>query len=139
MPIKESEFTDKNNRLVSSSTAETFEFEYAEADTNEMRQQGVEEEYLPSVGKHTFQRSRFIVPRKEQKLKVTILLDADLIDFYKEQAAKLGNLPYQTQINQELRKAMENAKKPASEVVTIEMLENPQFLANLASKLKSAA
>jgi hypothetical protein len=48
-------------------------------------------------------------------------------------------LPYQTQINQELRKAMENAKKPVSEVVTLEMLENPQFLANLAGKLKSVA
>jgi uncharacterized protein (DUF4415 family) len=121
------------------STAKTFEFEYTGADINEMRDKGVSEEDLPSVGKHTFRRSRFIVPRKEQKLKVTILLDADVIDFYKEQAAKLGNLPYQTQINQELRKAMENAKKPTSEVVTIEMLENPQFLANLASKLKLAA
>jgi uncharacterized protein (DUF4415 family) len=120
------------------STSKTFEFEYTEADIDEMRQQGVEED-LPSVGKHTFRRARHITPRREQKLKVTILLDADLIDFYKEQAAKLGNLPYQTQINQELRKAMENAKKPASEVVTIEMLENPQFLANLASKLKLAA
>jgi uncharacterized protein (DUF4415 family) len=121
------------------STSKTFESEYTEADIDEMRQQGVEEEYLPSVGKHTFRRARHITPRREQKLKVTILLDADLIDFYKEQAAKLGNLPYQTQINQELRKAMENAKKPPSEVVTIEMLENPQFLANLASKLKLAA
>lgn len=120
-------------------TAKTFEVEYTEKDIDEMRQQGVEEEYLPNVGKHTFRRSRFIVPRKEQKLKVTILLDADLVDFYKEQAAKVGNLPYQTQINQELRKAMENAKKPTGEVVTMEMLENPQFLANLATKLKLAA
>jgi uncharacterized protein (DUF4415 family) len=117
----------------------TFEVEYTEADVEEMRQAGYSEEELPSVGKHTFRRARHITPRREQKLKVTILLDADVIDFYKEQAAKLGNLPYQTQINQELRKAMENTKKPASEVVTVEMLENPQFLANLASKLKSAA
>ncbi len=117
----------------------TFEVEYTEADVEELRQAGYSEEDLPSVGKHTFRRARHITPRREQKLKVTILLDADVIDFYKEQAAKLGNLPYQTQINQELRKAMENAKNPASEVVTIEMLENPQFLANLASKLKLAA
>jgi uncharacterized protein (DUF4415 family) len=121
------------------STAKIFEVEYTEQDINEMRQAGYSEEELPSVGKHTFRRARHITPRREQKLKVTILLDADVIDFYKEQAAKLGNLPYQTQINQELRKAMENAKKPAIEVVTVEMLENPQFLANLASKLKSAA
>ncbi len=121
------------------STAKTFEVEYTEADVQELRQAGYSEEDLPSVGKHTFRRARHITPRREQKLKVTILLDADLIDFYKEQAAKLGNLPYQTQINQELHKAMENTKQPKSEVVTIEMLENPQFLANLASKLKLAA
>ncbi len=121
------------------STSKTFEFEYTEVDIQEIREKGVNEEDLPSAGKHTFARSRFVTKRNEQKLKVTILLDADVVDFYKEQAAKLGNLPYQTQINQELRKAMENAKKPVSEVVTVEMLENPQFLANLADKLKLVA
>jgi uncharacterized protein (DUF4415 family) len=121
------------------STDKTFDFEYTEADIQEMREKGVSEEELPSVGKHTFRRSRFVTKRNQQKLKVTILLDADVVDFYREQSAKAGNLPYQTQINQELRKAMENAKKPKSEVVTIEMLENPQFLAKLASKLKKVA
>jgi uncharacterized protein (DUF4415 family) len=122
-----------------SSTSKSFEFEYTEADVQEMRKKGVSEEDLPNIGKHAIRHSRFITKRSEQKLKVTILLDADIIDFYKEQAAKLGNLPYQTQINQELRKVMEIAKKPKSEVVTIEMLENPQFLANLARKLKLTA
>ncbi|MCW5962244.1 MAG: BrnA antitoxin family protein [Pyrinomonadaceae bacterium] len=121
------------------STSETFEAEYTEADIQEMRDQGVSEEDLPSVGKHTFRRSRFIVPRKEQKLKVTIMLDADVLDFYKEQAAKAGNLPYQTQINRQLRKAMEKAKDPKSQVVTLEMLENPAFLSKLADKLKKVA
>ena len=121
------------------STSKTFEVEYAEADIQEMREKGVSEEDLPSVGKHIFRRSRFITKRSEQKIKVTILLDADILDFYKEQAAKLGNLPYQTQINRELRKAMERKQKPKSEVVTIEMLENPSFLSELANKLKEVA
>lgn len=121
------------------STAKSIEVEYTEQDIDEMRQKGVSEEDLPSVGKHIFRRSRFITKRSEQKLKVTIMLDADILDFYKEQAAKQGNLPYQTQINRELRKAMEKAKQPKSEVVTMEMLENPAFLSELASKLKEAA
>lgn len=121
------------------STAKQFEVEYTERDINEMREKGVSEEYLPSVGKHTFRRSRFITKRSEQKIKVTIMLDADVLDFYKEQAAKPGNLPYQTQINQELRKTMERAKQPQSEVVTMEMLENPTFLSELADKLKKVA
>ena len=121
------------------STFKTFEVEYTEADINEMREKGVSEEDLPSVGTHSFRRSRFIAKRNEQKLKVTIMLDADVLDFYKERAAEQGNLPYQTQINRELRKAMEKAKRPKSEVVTIEMLENPAFLSDLANKLKEAA
>lgn len=67
------------------------------------------------------------------------MLDADVLDFYKEQAAKAGNLPYQTQINRQLRKAMEKAKDPKSQVVTLEMLENPAFLSKLADKLKKVA
>ena len=121
------------------STSKIFEVEYTEADIQEMREKGVREEDLPRVGIHKFRRARHIVPRREQKLKVTIMLDADVLDFYKEQAAKLGNLPYQTQINRQLRKAMEKAQKPQSEVVTIEMLENPEFLSELANKLKKVA
>jgi uncharacterized protein (DUF4415 family) len=120
-------------------TDKTLEVEYTEQDINEMRQKGVSEKDLPSIGKHIFRRSRFITKRNEQKIKVTILLDADILDFYKEQAAKQGNLPYQTQINRELRKAMDKAKQPKSEVVTMEMLENPVFLSSLANKLKKVA
>ena len=121
------------------STSKSFEVEYTEADIQEMREKGVSEEDLPSVGKHTFRRSRFITKRSEQKIKVTIMLDADVLDFYKEQASKAGNLPYQTQINRQLRKAMEKTQNPKSQVVTLEMLENPTFLAELATKLKKAA
>ena len=118
------------------STSKTIEVEYTEADVNEMRKKGVSEIDLPKVGKHTIRPSRFITKRNEQKIKVTILLDADVLDFYREQAAKIGNLPYQTQINQELRQSMERAKHPKDKVVTVEMLENPMFLADLANKLK---
>ncbi|MGI8789029.1 MAG: BrnA antitoxin family protein [Pyrinomonadaceae bacterium] len=122
-----------------STTDKGFEVEYTEADIQEMRENGYSEDELPSVRKHVFRRARHIVSRKEQKLKVTIMLDADVLDFYKEQAAKAGNLPYQTQINRQLRKAMEKAQNPNSQVVTMEMLENPAFLAELANRLKKAA
>ncbi len=122
-----------------STTDKEFEVEYTETDIQEMRENGYSEDDLPSVGKHTFRPARHIVARKEQKIKVTIMLDADVLDFYKEQAAKAGNLPYQTQINRQLRKAMEKSQNPKSRVVTMEMLENPAFLAELATKLKKAA
>ncbi len=122
-----------------SMTDKKFEVEYTEADIQEMREKGVSEEDLPSFGKHTFRRSRFITKRSEQKLKVTIMLDAEVVDFYKEQAAKAGNLPYQTQINRQLRKTMEKTQNPNSQVVTMKMLKNPTFLAELATRLKKAA
>ena len=122
-----------------SMTDKKFEVEYTASDIQEMRENGYAEEDLPRIGKHSFQRARHYTPRNQQKLKVTIMLDADVLDFYKERAAEQGNLPYQTQINRELRQAMETARRPASKVVTLEMLENPTFLAELADKLKKAA
>ena len=75
---------------------------------------------------------------KESKSRITILLDADILDFFKDRASKKGSAPYQTQINNELRKAMENLKQPEIEVVTLKMLENPAFISALAEKLKAA-
>lgn len=73
------------------------------------------------------------------KVKITMLLDADIVEFYKGRAAQTGNPPYQTQINRELRRAMNNAEQPAQEVITMTMLDNPEFISALASKLKKAA
>lgn len=75
---------------------------------------------------------------KDCKSRITIMLDADIVEFFKERATEKGNPPYQTQINNELRKAMENLKQPKGEVITMEMLENPDFISILAEKLKAA-
>ena len=42
------------------------------------------------------------------KVRVTILLDQDVLNFFKAKAQESGALPYQTQINQALRRVMEN-------------------------------
>ncbi len=88
-------------------------------------------------------RGTFATPKgatdlKNCKVKITILLDADILGFFKERATEKGNPPYQTQINNELRKAMENLKQPKGEVITMEMLDNPAFISALAEKLKAA-
>ncbi len=75
---------------------------------------------------------------KDCKSRVNIMLDADIVDFFKEQATNKGSLPYQTQINQALRQFVENAKEPNNEVVTMKMLDNPRFISVLAEKLKAA-
>jgi len=113
--------------------------EYIEQDIREMREQEVTEDELPRIGLHKFRRSKFIVKRSDQKIKISIYLDADVLDFFKEQAAKPNSAPYQTQINNELRNAMERKPQTPDEVVTLTMFENPEFLSNLAEKLKNAA
>ena len=118
-------------------STKTFEVEYTEADLEELRQEGYSEDELPKLGLHTFSRARHITPRKEQKIKITMYLDADILDFFKEQAKEPNASPYQTQINNELRAVMER-KTSNDEVVTLSMLENPAFISALAEKLKAA-
>ena len=77
-------------------------------------------------------------PERENKARITILLDLDILEFFKERSSAKGSAPYQTQINNELRKAMENLKQPEVEVVTLKMLEKPAFISALAEKLKAA-
>ena len=75
---------------------------------------------------------------KDCKSRENIMLDADIIEFFKQQASAKGSLPYQTQINQALRQFMENAKEPNNKVITMKMLDNPAFISALAEKLKAA-
>ena len=121
------------------STAKTINVEYTEKDVREMREQEVPEDELPSVGVHKFRRSGFITDRRDQKIKISIYLDADILDFFKEIAAKPDAAPYQTQINNELRAVMEKKQQTPDEFVSLSMLENPKFLSSLAEKLKNAA
>ena len=120
-------------------TNKTFEVEYTDADIQEMRESGYSEDELPSIGKHTFHRARHITPRREQKIKITMYVDADILDFFKERAKAPNASPYQTQINNELRAVIERKQTQITdEVVTLSMLDNPVFISALAEKLKAA-
>ncbi len=46
---------------------------------------------------------------RHTKVRITIFLDLDILDFFKARAAKRGKAPYQTQINQALREYMEGS------------------------------
>src|SRR5438093_6920022 len=48
------------------------------------------------------------------KVGIYIKLDQDVLEFFKKRAAEQGSPAYQTQINNELRKAMETADAPES-------------------------
>src|SRR5204863_7451930 len=66
------------------------------------------------------------------KVRTNIHLDLDVINFFKERAKVPGALPYQTQINAELRKLMNSS--PVSE--TDNILQNEKLIRAIAKKVR---
>ncbi len=77
---------------------------------------------------------------RPSKIRITIALDQDLIDHFKAEAAKPGGLPYQTQINQALRRALDTgeASPDEAEAIKAALLEDVEFLEILARKVRAA-
>jgi len=75
--------------------------------------EGADPEYALKPGRHTFRRNSFqkrhpdFKPQRPDKVAISIKLDRDIIDFFKERAATPNAAPYQTQINTALRQMME--------------------------------
>jgi len=47
--------------------------------------------------------------RPVRKLRINIMLDEDIVEYFKRRAARPNAAPYQTQINQALRKVIEKS------------------------------
>ena len=71
------------------------------------------------------------------KVKITINLDADVLEYFKRRAAPPHAAPYQTQINNELRRVMEADDAELSQTAR-ELLENDNFIVALKDRLKAA-
>ena len=72
------------------------------------------------------------------KVRITITLDQDLVEHFKAEAAKPGALPYQTQINQTLRKALMGGelRTEQTEAIKAALLKDPDFLRAVAHRLE---
>ncbi len=70
---------------------------------------------------------------KNCKVKITMYIDADILEYFKNRAIQPNAAPYQTQINNELRKIMENGDASAGNVYNL--LEDKSFLKALKEKL----
>ena len=95
-----------------------------------------EDDMLP-VGTHGFSRSRWAEKlKKSNKVKVSIYLDSEVLGYFKERAGRPDAAPYQTQINNELRKVMENGS-PDTTNVEQDILNDKKFLKELKKRLES--
>jgi len=77
--------------------------------------------------------------KRPAKMRITIALDQDLVEHFKVEASKPGGLPYQTQINQALRKALEieGHRELVPSEIKQALLEDAEFLENLAAKMRA--
>ncbi|MFN0280319.1 MAG: BrnA antitoxin family protein [Pyrinomonadaceae bacterium] len=86
-------------------------------------------------GTYKFRRSKWPEKLKSAgKIKVSIYLDNDVVNYFRHRAEGANAAPYQTQINNELRKVMENG---GAEPVENDILNNKKFLKALKKKLET--
>jgi uncharacterized protein (DUF4415 family) len=74
------------------------------------------------------------------KVKISILLDADVLAYFRARAERPHAAPYQTQINQELRQLMErDQRKSAKSSVAgdyADLLDDPAFIEAVAERVE---
>ena len=72
----------------------------------------------------------------QKKTRITICLDDDVLEHFKERARRSRAAPYQTQINCELRAIMENERTAEARAATqTELLADDSFIKAIASRL----
>jgi uncharacterized protein (DUF4415 family) len=69
---------------------------------------------------------------RNTKVRISILVDLDVLNFFKERASKAGAPPYQTQINRVLRAQME--AKELTEAKTL--AQDDRFIRAVAKRVK---
>ncbi len=126
------DISDKPREYVLEVTQE----EYDEA----MAKGWTEDDILPP-GKHIFRRRNRQINPAEAKIKMTMFIDFDVLQHFKNRAERPNSAAYQTQINQELRAIMERdlaEQKNALDDVAGRLVNNPMFINAISEKLKAA-
>lgn len=72
---------------------------------------------------------------RHTKVRITTMLDQDILKFFKARAAAPGAQPYQTQINQALREYVSANPAPVKE----ELLNDEGFISRLAERVAGYA
>jgi hypothetical protein len=119
--------------------------EYTEQDYQEQLAMGVSPDEAIKPGKYKGRRGGFLerhpdfkaqvqqanLLKKHAKVRVSIMLDDDIVDFFKAQSQSPNAAKYQTQINSVLRRFIDG------EVADQEaLLKNKNFIRQLAAEVK---
>lgn len=116
-------------------------FEVTEAEYQASLAKGLGEESLLKPGRHKFIRGGFKKMHpdydpKTAKVKISMYIDKDILNFFRARASKPHAAPYQTQINQALREFMERSATAAT-TKRAELLEDEEFVGAVADLVQA--
>ena len=117
-------------------TDSIFEATTTVEDQQKMRSEGVSENDIPPVGVRRYRRSRFHIKPRDAKVKISLSIDGDILEYFRQRAEPPEAAPYQTQINNELRKIMETDAQGNGSLEN-DILNNEEFLRALKEKLET--
>ncbi len=133
--------SEKNSNQDISDKPREYILETTQEEYDEMKARGIDDDAIPSVGKHIFRRRTRKINPREAKIKMTMFIDYDVLQHFKKRAENSNAAPYQTQINQELRAIMERdltEEENNLDAVAERLVNNPAFLHAISEKLKAA-
>ena len=117
-----------------------------EADHQAQLERIKDEDAVLKPGRYRYERGGFKRRHPDyapetSKIKISILLDADVLAYFRARAERPHAAPYQTQINQELRQLMERdqqqATKSAAVIEYASLLDDPAFIAAVAERVQT--
>jgi uncharacterized protein (DUF4415 family) len=116
------------------------EIEITEADHEQMLAEGADREYALKPGRYKTRRGGFQerhpnvdASAAEAKVRITIYLDAKVIEHFKKLAAKPNAAGYQTLINEVLRQMVEHSQTHADFTW---LVHNDAFITAVAERLE---
>lgn len=105
---------------------------------------GIPKNELLKPGKHEFRRfssertiNRDDLQTSNSKVQISLKIDLDILNYFKERANEPNAPSYQTQINNELRAIVK--RREQNEEVENRLLKNKKFISALAEELKKTA
>ena len=109
---------------------------------------GLQEDEMLKPGRHTFRRGGFLTRHSHKpgqattpvKVRISINLDLDILNYFKHRAAHPNAAPYQTQINNTLRETMEKEQTADSARLSPHakvLLSDQRFIEAVAKRVKA--
>jgi uncharacterized protein (DUF4415 family) len=116
-------------------------YEVTQEQYEAMKAKGIKDAALLKPGRYTVRRGRKLdnpeaLEPKNIKVRITLYIDLDILNYFKARAEEPNAAPYQTQINNELRLVMEG-KRDKQQPISLSSRQVQQIAERVAELLKT--